>query len=327
METAVQSRAERERAELEQHIQDIRTMRGLNFLDVVGYVYRMDRQQRNKRTSCGKVFEVLDDDEFGRQFGPGSYHVQYMIDLLDGQKHSKSVQYEIGREYMPFYREYCELNGIPTEDISRQNSGVPSLLNRENVESIVSLVGAFKAIMGGDRQSEPLQMVKAVLELMPKPQAPGESVVSEAMRIMRDDRKNSGLGAIREQMDLFNTMKEVFASPEDRERAERIEREREREQKEPSPMEKILGMALEVLPSFLDRFSGNIPAAAAQLQKEQPTKIKILQASPALQRSAFDKIKAQYGTAAANQWSANLGLKIFEAEPVSTYQGEGVISL
>lgn len=326
METVL-TRSQKEAEKLEEHIQAVRELRGLDSLDVTGYVYRIQRQDRNRRTSCGKIFDILDDDDFGRQFGAGMYQVAYHCELSNGQKVVKTLSYDIGREYTPFYREYCKENGIPYEDIGATQAAPVGLLNgvldKENIQNIFALVGGLKALLApqGGGQIDQLQMIKALAEIMPKPQPIQDVFIQEAFKSLRHENK-SPLSGIKEQLDLFGQMREVFATPE--ERAAAIEYDK---QEKASPMDKILTMALDALPMFLDRFGGDIPQAAAALKKEKPMQIGMLQKSPQMQAAAFQKIATTQGQGAAEAWARGLGIQAPQmqaaARPVAAAEKSG----
>lgn len=309
MEGTVQTRAQKEADQLEEHIGLIRELRGLNILDVTGYVYRILRQDRNRRTACGKVFDVLEDDDFGRQFGPGIYQVAYHADLSDGSKKVKTLTYDIGKEYFPLHKEYCQENGIPFQELDQRGAGAqPStlagLLDKEKVESIFTLVGGLKALLAPaqGQQIDQLQMLKVMAEIMPKPQPIQDVFIQEAFKSLRKENI-SPLAGIKEQLDLFGQMREVFATPEEKAAAV----EYDRQQKE-TPMDKLISIAIEALPAFMDRFGGSIPQAAAALQREKPIQVRMLKSSQNLQAAAYQKIAESQGVEAANQWAKSLGM-------------------
>lgn len=311
----LESRDDKERREMLERIDDLNHLRGLDTLDLTGYVYRKNRLRRNESLSLPPVYEILSDDEIGQLYGPGFYLVVYHCKLSSGKKETKSIQYNIGREYLSKHKQYCNETGetFYGNEIEPAKNNAADFFSKDKIESIVAILGALKMVFGNNQPPEQnqFQNLKMLIEpqmqllerfIVNKPQSLPDSIVSEAFKALSDKRqpKESNL---KEQLELFREFKELTEPAAEKEKREAIE-----EEQNMSPLDKMLSKAIEMLPSFLEAHNGNIQSAATAVQKKKPFEVAMLKSNPKLQLAFFNELVKNQGIQAAKQWALSFGL-------------------
>ena len=304
-----ETREQRKEKELGEKLDALNQLRGIDFDEVMGYVYR--EVMHGGRQALPPLESIAFDHEIGLLYGPGRYNVLYEVTAADGQKTRRSVRYHIGQEYAPLHRQYCQENGRPCslDQLQPQRPGLAfgDFLTEEKAKGLIALLGAVKMVLGGrgDDQAETLKFMldqqqktlAAVLQSKPAAQAFPESLMTEAFKMLsRRAEPSDSMGGVRNQLELFREMQAIVNPPpviESREDA--------------GPMEKLIEKALEILPSFLAQHNGNIPQAAAAAKKKNPLLISFLKNKDA-QRGAYAGLLKRYGRAEADKWAVSFGL-------------------
>ena len=329
-ETARESRDQRKQRELSEKIDQLNSLRGLDFEEVIGYVYR--EVFGGGRQALPPVENIASDHDFGQLYGPGKYMVLYEVVLEDnGERVKRTIRYNIGPEYAAIHKQYCLENNRPCllDSYGQQGGRGPGFqisdyLTEDKVKGLIGLLGAVKMILGSrnDSESETLKFMleqqsktlQAVLTQKPAASSMPDTLVSEAFKLLthRQEPKNH-LATMREQLDFMRDLQGI-TNP-----APIVE------EKELSPLEKLFEKALEIIPGLLQQHNGNIEKAAAAAKKQHPFITSFLKNRDA-QRGAYSGLVKKYGKEAADRWAAGFGidpsvLTAVDAEFVRPSQG------
>jgi hypothetical protein len=322
-EKRVQTRADRQNEEMVERVKKLAKFRGNESIyDLVGYVYRETLGQ--KRTALPPVDAFLEDNELGLMYGPGKYLVVYkFIDPLNEDKESTqqctTISYSIGAEYASLHRQHCLENGLHcyldsravAPGMQQQENGFSSLLSEDKMKGIIGLLGAVKMLLGNDDRGgiyrdqldNQTKLLQAVLTNKSAPAGGfSESIVNSAMnRLLDGPAQVNPSKVLMDQLDIFERF-DAMRNPQ----AAQVRREEE-EERNMSPLDKLIGKAMDFLPVFLERFNGDEKAAAIQLKKEHP-EAKIMLASPKMRQQFYESVCREYGKLSADRWALGLGI-------------------
>ena len=310
-ETPRETREQRKARELSDKLDNLNQLRGLDFDELVGYVYR--EILHGGRQSLPPLENIALDHEMGLMYGPGRYFVLYDVTMENGEHIKKSVKYNIGPEYAEMHRRFCLENGRPCfldlQQAQRpQGMALADFFTEDKAKGLIALLGAVKMVLGGrnDEQSETLkymldQQTKTLnILLTNKAAAPSmpDALVSEAFRMLTKRQEPANpLADMRTQLDFMRDLQSIVnpgqAAPET--------------EKEMGMVEKLIEKALEVLPAFLAQHNGNIEKAATAAKKQNPLVMSFLKNKDA-QRGAYSGLVKKFGQSAADQWARSFGL-------------------
>ncbi len=308
------SRAEREENAILKKIDSIRELRGADFDEIDAYVYRQSWGDGGN-ISLPKLHQILEDYDLGMIYGPGKYLVTYVYTDAAGETKKKQIKYNLGAEFAEVHRKYCAENGLPCylrNDtlIPGQSQSLPApaglklgdLLNKEKLEGLIMLAGTLKQFLGGSNDKLIEMQSKMIQGMMTQQQPPimNEIMGAAVKNLLNPPRPAAAqaaagpLAGVREQLSLFNELRETFA-PESAPAAA-----------EGGTMSRIVEMVLPMLPALLEKFGGNIEAAAAAQMKNPIVKSYLKDTKT--QKELFQAIAQQQGIEAAKSWAAGFGL-------------------
>ena len=297
------TREEKEAAQLERHLDVLHQLRGIDGDEVKGYVYR--EVMGGSNASLPPVDRVLMDHELGQLYGPGKYRVTYMI-FRGCETTRRTERYNIGREFAPVHRQFCEENGLPC--FLDQNTAIPGerrpagasfadFLGSGKAQELLALAAGLKQLIGG-QQNDQKEILVELIRAQNKPhQGMGESIVAKALEMMGTPKNSSPVALLGEQIDMFQKIQNTFQPPPP-----------PPEKEEPMGFwEKGIEMAMAALPQILQQNNGNIEAAAKAL-KAQNASLRIALGMPSVQKQAYQELSKRYGQAQADRWAAGFGL-------------------
>lgn len=307
------SKAEREEEKILKKIDAIRELRGEDPEEVTAYVYRQAWGDGGN-VSLPQLDCILEDQDLGTIYGAGKYLVVYCYTGSDGETKKKQVRYNIGPEFNDVHRAYCKANGrrcyimddtiIPGLPAPTMSGGfqLGDLLHKEKLEGLLMLVTALKSFLGSGSQDKLFELQAKLIQNMA--QAPQRSQLEETIvkaavqKLVNPEssqrRESSPLQSVREQLSLFNELKDTFM-PESGPVAS-----------EGGTMSKVVEMVLPMLPAILEKFNGNIEAAAAAQMKNPIVKSYLKDTKT--QKELFQEIARRDGLEAANRWAAGFGI-------------------
>jgi len=313
------SRELREQERIIERIEKLSYLRGLDGAEVTGYVYRENWDKT--RVSLPPLTGVLMDHEFAPIYGPGRFFVSYFCreDSDEGEgklKSMGSVQYSIGIEYAEIHREFCRNTGRQCHldgnaflpGMQRPQGGLGDLLEPEKMKAAAGFLASLKLILhpdnGGTAAANEKLMIEMIRALGNKQQsAPmGEMIVSEALKMITHKAPEVKAPAMIDQVEQLLKLKDALGSLVGNAPAQD-------EIEDSSPMEKMIGKALDNLPELLKMFNGNVQAAATEAKKKHPIEAALIRVSPNLQAQFYNAMRERYGAQMADQWASSYGIQ------------------
>lgn len=307
--TPKEIREEKRLQKLEERLERIHFLRGLeNDYDIRGYVYKI--RTNGRRDTCAPVDSVLDDHDFGIQYGPGLYEVIYVVKDLDEKETRKCVSYSIHSSYKALHKSWCIENGIEFIDESFTQAAAPAagprfdfsrLMTPEGATAILGAVEALKRLFSGgqsdllrDLLNQQNKVIESALSGSKKENALENKIMAAAVDRMLAPAK-SGFEEMRGQIDMLKEL--GLATGLIQESTD-----------EKGPGAAILEKALEHLPALLERFANNPVHAGRALIREQPG-ARILLASKKNQAAAIAAVQARHGSQVAQGLAQGAGIK------------------
>ncbi len=321
------TRAERQLNEIEKRMERLALLRGNDSIyDVKGYVYR--ENVGGERTALPPVTDFMEDDSLGRLYGSGKYLVNYrFIDpLTNDESKSVSFHYSIGAEYNQLHRDYCAQTGTPCYLDSRTmipGQGLPSegflssILNEDKIKGLAALVAVLKTVMGNNGSSDLKDILSENYKLLGIAIGGGKAqqkdniterlLEASLAKVLKPENPRA---QIREQLDFMKEMQEltrpaVFSGAQE---------STDEQEKESSPMDKVIGLAMEHLPAFLERFGNDERKAAQQVKKEYPA-ANLMLMSAKTRQSFYNALVAEHGQESADRWAQGFGIDPSKLRP------------
>lgn len=311
-----ESLEERQEREARRKIEKISEMRSIDD-GIFGYVYRVaaDRTQ----VALPPIHSVMEDNDIGLEYGPGKYRVIYFREDSNGvRKAITTMHYNIGREYLELHRDYCRQNGkncafdsgLDSTGSNLRGGGLAELLDPKKMQAASGFLAALKMILSPDNNDKNYKYIMeqnaALIQAAfnGRSQGPSDIIVSKAMEILSKparqehetfEDKLESLGRLQAMAGrLIPTAPAAPAEYED----EKL-----------GPMEKLINMAMDALPAFLESHNGNVKAAAQAAQAKNKVTAAILRGSPGLQAQFYTSMVSRFGAAQADQWAAAYGIQ------------------
>lgn len=308
-----ETREEKRQRLLNEHFDEIQNLRGFEFDYISANVYRESLSGAN--VSLPKFEnQILDDQEIGAKYGPGKYLVVYRWKNDDSEKWGrKEIRYNIGAEFDHIHREYCKDSGQPCYLDARTNipGNLPppqqmnflELLQREKIESLAALAALIRKLFERPESGESKNMMELFKVMVPamlsnnKPAGNNDQLLNLLVTKAIDAPKVDPLTQMREMLALTGELKEIAqveATPA------------QIQEKEPDKVDKLIELAVNMLPGLVEKFGGSIEAAAAA-QKSNPLVNSYTKNGEKI-KQAFNLICAKYGREYALRWVAGFGL-------------------
>lgn len=261
---------------------------------------------------CGPVDRFVDEDYVGKKFGPGHYKIRFIIKYSNGVQETRDKLYDIGSEYARFAKPETpaptQVQG-PTQNAPQVTpAGLLGTITSIGPEKLAAWAMAFKTIkeiFAPPPPPPPPDYLK-LFELMNANRSPNisESVVIKAMEnIQAQQRAASPLQQLKELRELKAMIKDD--EPENQNEGE---------------MDTIIKMAMEYLPTLLNKNGGNYQAAGQQAA-EFPMVKNLIRNDPGLAQKFFETAVKQYGQQNALQLAAGFGF-----QPVTIPQNQQAIN-
>lgn len=298
------TRAEREEAQLLEKLDNIASLRGDLILEVVGHVYR--KNAYGKMTACPKIYQVVEDDDLGRMYGPGDYQVSYLATDSSGKIIRKTVCYSCGVEYRRLHREYCLENGIePAQEPRSGGLGFDfaGILQKEKIEGLAAVVALITSLFKRDDSSnrQMMELIKVMAA------GSGRSVLPENLmsvlltKAIDGPKQQNPLHQVREQISFLHELKDLTSGGNSSSQASNDNDEKE----EGGPMDLILKSIMPMLPGILANFNNNAAAAAASF-KNNPM-VSPYVSNPVKQKEFYAAVMAKHGKQVADDMARGFG--------------------
>ena len=298
---------ERRIQKLEERLEKLAELRGIeDEFEVKGYVYKI--RANNSRDTCRPAYAVLDDHEFGLQYGPGKYEVVYIVNGT--RENSRHIHYSIHPSYKSLHKEWCLENGEDFYDESQQVAqiaqGAPridfsKLMTPEGAAAIFAGVEALKRVFGGgqnelmrDMMNQQARVIESALGGSKKESALENKIMSAAVERLLAPQK-SNFEEMRGQIDMLKELGVSTGLLQD-------------PHEEKGPGSAIIEKALEHLPALLERFANNPVHAGRALIREQPG-ARLLLATKKNQAAAIEAVQRKHGSEIAQGLAQGVGIK------------------
>jgi hypothetical protein len=274
----------------------------------------------------------MEDNDIGLEYGPGKYRIIYFREDESGvRKAITTMHYNIGREYLELHRQHCQQNGKAcsfdngldfTGSNLRGGNGLADLLEPKKMQAAAGFLAALKMILnpdnGGDKNLKYIMDQNAALiqaAFSSKKDGPSDAIVTKAMEILSKPPRQTEQESFEEKLESLGRLQTMAARLMPATAAAIVEHD---EPENLSPMEKLINMALDALPAFLEAHNGNVKAAAAAAQNKNKLTAAMLKSSPKLQAQFYESMAGRFGTAQADQWAAAYGIARPNVIPFST---------
>ncbi len=303
------TKAEKEEDKVLKKLETIRQLRGEELEEVEAYVQRQTWGEGGNVT-LPKLHQILDDNDLGMIYGPGKYLVNYLYVNSAGENCRKAIRYNIGAEFADLHRKYCHETGrqcylMNDTAISGQKPGLgfqlSDLLNQEKLQSLMMLGTAIKSMLGSGSNDKLFEMQNQLIKtMMTSQQVQQPKIIDNLLgvavnRLLEGNKpqpQQNPLSSMKEQLSLFQDMRDLI-SPEP-------------VSAEGGTMSKIVEMVLPMLPGLLEKFGGNIEAAA-KAQLKNPL-VKGYLKDTTTQKELYQAIARKDGVQAANAWASGFGI-------------------
>lgn len=309
-----ETKEEREARRIHERMAQVFKIRGVaEETEIMGYCYR--KTWNGKPSTLPPVDGFIDDHEMGLLYGPGQYVVNYF--RADNNAEVGVLRYNIGMEYAQLHRDACLQEGRPCfldsmASISGHKpppgSQLMDLLSEDKLKGVAAFLGTMKMIMApaapAPDNSQNMLMVEMFKAMAQPRQNTSDAIAAEALKMLAGPREQQNPAKmLRDQIDMFRDLQTITnpaaaAAREDSEREENM-----------SPMERMIGKALDALPTLLEKFGGNVEQAAQAAKKANPMETFALKQSPALQRDFYGACVKRYGKDMADRWARSYGLE------------------
>jgi len=312
------TREERQLIEIENRMARLQELRGNNALyDVRGYCYR--ETLGSEKTALPPVTDFLEDHQIGVMFGPGKYVVNYHFFGLDGDKKAqRSFTYNIGPEYAVLHREHCTQTGAPCwldaqtriPGISGQSESLLSvILSKDKLEGVAALLAMVRAFFPANSSNSDLKDILAEnYKLLGTAIGAGKGQKNDTisdkiveLSVARMMEKPNPKKEMLEQLDFVNQIREMTAPAPYREEPPAMTEEKT------GPFDKMINLAMEHLPAFLERFGGDEQRAAQQIKKENPA-ASIMLMNPSARKAFYSAMVTEHGQESADKWARGFGI-------------------
>lgn len=273
-------------------------------VEITGRVYRItspsDSLGKPAFEAVGKVFEHVDDDFVGRNFGSGTYRVKYTI-----KNNTRSVQrnetFHIGKEYDKFCKAKAQaVDAAPVAKLGGLDlGGILGGITVEKLAIVGTVLGKIKEFLAPPQPQVDMTKLLEVMLTNNRQQNVSDAVLVKALDGMQ---RNNTPPSISQQIAEFKAMKEAFG-----------ELDEENEEKGDS-MSFLLEKAFEYLPALLQQKNNDYRAVGREV-RENPLVKSIINSDPELTKKFFERAVSTYGVEAANQLAAGFGYQVTQQQP------------
>lgn len=278
-----------------------------NDVELCGRVYRIttpiDSVGKPSREAVGKVYEIVDEDYIGKNFGSGTYLIKYSIKDSSRTEY-KSLTMHIGKEYDKFRTPKAPETVPAPSTFGGLDLG--GILGTLTVDKLAVISGVIKTVKDIFAPPQPQIDMTKMFELM---MANKQQNVSDAVLVKCLDgiQKQNTPPSITQQITEFKALKDAFKD----------EFDNSEEEEKGNSMNFLLEKAFEYLPALLQKKNNDYQAVGREY-RENPLVKSIINSDPDLTKKFFEKAVKDYGVDAANQLAAGFGYQVTQQTTAAT---------
>lgn len=278
-----------------------------NDVELCGRVYRIttpiDSVGKPSREAVGKVYEIVDEDYIGKNFGSGTYLIKYSIKDSSRTEY-KSLTMHIGKEYDKFRTPKAPEAAPAPNTFGGLDLG--GILGTLTVDKLAVISGVIKTVKDIFAPPQPQIDMTKMFELM---MANKQQNVSDAVLVKCLDgiQKQNTPPSITQQITEFKALKDAFKD----------EFDNSEEEEKGDSMNFLLEKAFEYLPALLQKKNNDYKAVGREY-RENPLVKSIINSDPDLTKKFFEKAVKDYGVDAANQLAAGFGYQVTQQTTAAT---------
>lgn len=278
-----------------------------NDVELCGRVYRIttpiDSVGKPSREAVGKVYEIVDEDYIGKNFGSGTYLIKYSIKDSSRTEY-KSLTMHIGKEYDKFRTPKAPEAAPAQSTFGGLDLG--GILGTLTVDKLAVISGVIKTVKDIFAPPQPQIDMTKMFELM---MTNKQQNVSDAVLVKCLDgiQKQNTPPSITQQITEFKALKDAFKD----------EFDNSEEEEKGDTMNFLLEKAFEFLPALLQKKNNDYKAVGREA-RENPVVKSIINSDPDLTKKFFEKAVKDYGVEAANQLAAGFGYQVTQQTTAAT---------